>query len=107
VSRDLVSRVTEAVVEDMQAWQSRPFDAAQSDHADRRDRAQFPGSGAPSVMVVGSGDQDPLAQQVEVGTARHLSFEGLDPVDVAFDGSGSVAQRQAVADGQVVAAGVA
>ena len=58
-------------------------------------------------MVVGSGDQDPLASQVEVGTARHLSFEGLDPVDVAFDGSGSVAQRQAVADGQVVAAEVA
>ena len=26
VSRDLVSRVTEAVVEDMQAWQSRPFE---------------------------------------------------------------------------------
>jgi hypothetical protein len=27
VSRDLVSRVTDAIVEDMQAWQSRPLDA--------------------------------------------------------------------------------
>ena len=27
VSRDLVSRVTDAVIEDMQQWQSRPLDA--------------------------------------------------------------------------------
>ena len=48
VSRDLVSQVTDAVIEDMQQWQSRPLDSV-SDRADRCDRAQGPGSGALSV----------------------------------------------------------
>ena len=29
VSRDLVSRITDAVVEQMQSWQSRPLDSGQ------------------------------------------------------------------------------
>ena len=44
-----------------------------------------------------------FAEQVESGTAVHLPFEHLDPVDVAFDLAGAVGQGQAVEDGLVVA----
>ena len=43
------------------------------------------------VLVV---QQDSFAEQVEAGSAIHLSFEHLDPVDAAFDGSGAEGQVQ-------------
>jgi len=60
-----------------------------------RDRA------GPSAAV-SRGEEDAFAEQVEVRAAVHLSFEHLDPVDVAFDGAGAVGQGQAVRDGGVV-----
>ena len=42
VSRDLVSRVTDAIVEQMAEWQSRPLDPSLPGGADRRDRAEDP-----------------------------------------------------------------
>jgi hypothetical protein len=30
-------------------------------------------------------EQNPFSQEVEVGAAEHLAFEGFDAADVAFD----------------------
>ena len=47
---------------------------------------------------------DAFAQQIEAGTAVHLSFDRFEPVDVAFDGPGAMGQAQPGGDrGQVVA----
>ena len=42
ISRDTISRITDAVVEDMLAWQNRPLDARLSGDLDRRHRGQDP-----------------------------------------------------------------
>lgn len=45
--------------------------------------------------------------EIEAGPAEHLPFQHLQPVDVAFDGAGTVGKGQSVADGVEVAAQVA
>ena len=47
---------------------------------------------------------DALAEQGEAGSAVHLAFDHLDPVDVAFDFAGAVGQGEAVGDGLLVGA---
>jgi hypothetical protein len=42
--------------------------------------------------------QDPFAQQIELRATEPLSFDHLDPVDVAFDLPGAVVQTQPVGD---------
>ena len=42
ISKDTISRITDAIVEDMEAWQSRPLDADLPGGVDRRDRDQGP-----------------------------------------------------------------
>jgi hypothetical protein len=50
-----------------------------------------------------AGEQHSLAQEIETGSAVHLSFDRLDPVDVAFDKARAVRQCQACGDGVQVA----
>jgi transposase-like protein len=58
VSRDLVSRVTDAVVEQMQEWQNRPLDARLPGAADRRHRVEDPRrSGRQPAGLRGDGHQ--------------------------------------------------
>ncbi|MFH9354843.1 hypothetical protein [Kitasatospora sp. NPDC017646] len=59
------------------------------------------------IRAGSSREEDPFAQEVEAGASEHLALEHLQPVDVAFDGTGVVRQGQAVADGVQVAAEVA
>ena len=40
ISRDTISRITDAVVEDLVAWQNRPLDRILSGDLDRRHRGQ-------------------------------------------------------------------
>jgi hypothetical protein len=47
---------------------------------------------------------DAFAQLVEAGVAVHLSFDGFEPVDVAFGGAGTVGQAQPGGDGGQVLA---
>jgi hypothetical protein len=57
--------------------------------------------------VGSAGEDDALAEEVEAGSSEHLWFQHFEAVDVPFDGSGTVRQGQAVADGVEVAAEVA
>ena len=50
------------------------------------------------------GEQDALAQQVEFGTAVHLSLDHFDAVHIALDRARAVGEGQSVEDGGVVAA---
>jgi len=52
-------------------------------------------------------EQDSLSQQVEVGAAEHLAFEGFDAADVAFDRAAAVGHGEPVGDGGLVAADAA
>jgi hypothetical protein len=63
------------------------------------------GSGPLSVMR-SAGEQDAFAQEVWVRPSVHLSFDHLDPVDVAFDGAGVVGPGEAGGDGGPVLAQV-
>lgn len=57
VSRDLVSRVTDSIVDDMIAWQNRPLDLP--GHPDRRNRDQSSGRpGRESPGICGYGHHD-------------------------------------------------
>jgi hypothetical protein len=103
VSPDLISRVTDAVVDELAEWQGRPLDRV------------YPVIFIDALMVKirvlspimwSAGQEYAFSQQVQAGAAEHLAFEHLEPVDVAFDWSGTVGQGQAVADGVEVAAQV-
>jgi hypothetical protein len=48
-------------------------------------------------------EQDTLAEEIEAGSAEHLTFEHLDPVDVSFDHAGAPGQGEAGDDGVPVA----
>ena len=45
--------------------------------------------------------------EVEADPAVHLSFEGLDAADVAFDRAAAVLKGEAVGDGGLIATGAA
>src|SRR5262249_49370723 len=104
VSPDLISRVTDAVAEELAEWQSRPLDAV------------WPVVFIDALMVKirvlslilwwSAGQEYAFAEQVQAGAAEHLAFEHFEPVDVALDWAGAVGQGQAVADGVQVAAQV-
>jgi hypothetical protein len=49
-----------------------------------------------------AGQENPLSQESEAGTAEHLAFEHLDPVDVSFDDSGVPGQGEPSDDGIAV-----
>ena len=50
------------------------------------------------------GHEDSFAEEVEVGSSEHLSFEHFQSVDVSFDWAGIVWQGESVLDGVEVAA---
>jgi putative transposase len=101
VSPDLISRVTDAVVEELAEWQSRPLD--------RIYPVIFVDALMVKILVLSlilwsAGQEYAFSQQFQAGAAEHLAFEHLEPVDVALDRPGAVGQGQAVADGVEVAA---
>jgi hypothetical protein len=74
VSADLISRVTDGVLEELAEWQSRPLDRV------------FPVIFIDALMVKirvlslilwSAGQEDAFSEQVEAGAAEHLSFEHL------------------------------
>jgi Transposase, Mutator family len=103
VSPDLISRVTDAVVEELAEWQGRPLDRVYPvvfiDALMIKIRVL-------SLILWSAGQEYAFSQQFQAGAAEHLAFEHLEPVDVALDRSGAVGQGQAVADGAEVAAQV-
>ncbi|MEU6625139.1 hypothetical protein ABZ926_30890 [Streptomyces litmocidini] len=54
--------------------------------------------------MASSREQDAVAREGEACAAEHLALEHLDPVDVAFDGTGVAGQDKANDDGVTVAA---
>ena len=48
-------------------------------------------------------EQDSLSQEVEVGAAGHLEFEGFDAADGALGGAAAVDEGEPVGDGGLVA----
>ena len=48
-------------------------------------------------------EQDSLSQEVEVGAAGHLAFEGFDVADGALGGAAAVDEGEPVGDGGLVA----
>src|SRR5947209_10535631 len=103
VSPDLISRVTDAVVDELAEWQSRPLDRVYPvifiDALMVKIRVL-------SLILWSAGQEYAFSEQVQAGAAEHLAFEHLEPVDVALDRPGAVGQGQAVADGVEVAAQV-
>src|SRR6266511_4901628 len=49
------------------------------------------------------GEEDPLAEEVELRAAEHLPLDHFDAVDVALYGAGAVRQGQSIEDSGVVA----
>jgi hypothetical protein len=86
ISRETVSRITDKVVAEMQEWATRPLDAVYV--------AVFIDAIVVKIRVLSlilwsPGQEDTFSEQVEAGTAEHLAFEHLEPVDVAFDRAGA------------------
>ncbi len=48
-------------------------------------------------------EQDSLSQEVEVGAAEHLAFEGFDMADGALGGAAAVDEGEPVGDGGLAA----
>ncbi|GHF33372.1 hypothetical protein GCM10017776_59840 [Streptomyces griseoluteus] len=53
---------------------------------------------SPYGWLGSAGQENPFPQEREAGSAEHLAFEHLDPVDVSFDDAGKTGTARAVHD---------
>jgi len=86
VSPDLISRVTDGVLEERQEWQSRPLDRVYPvifiDAINVKIRVL-------SLILWSAGQEYAFSQQGQAGAAGHLAFDHFEPVDLAFHMAGA------------------